>query len=111
LDALKHRGLVSETKHSFARHFLETKHSRGLLQKAWPALRLLLPRLPRVKAGIARHKVEVHIFAGRHDRIIHVADALAFAKGAPNVQLHVLDKGHWLLDDETIRDASRALLG
>ncbi len=109
LDALKHRGFVSETKHSFARHFLETKHSRRLLQKAWPALRLLLPRIPRVKAVIARHNIAVHIFAGRHDRIIPLSGVIAFAKGAPNVTLHVLEKGHWVLDGGTLRDVAQAL--
>ena len=110
LDALKHRGVLNETKHSFVRQFLETPHSRGLLRKAWPSLRHLVPRVARVKAAIARHKIVVHIFAGRHDRVIPLSSAVAFAKGSPMVKLHILDTGHHVLDGDNIRAASEALL-
>lgn len=111
LDALKARGVLNEAKHSFTRHYLETDSSRGLLRKAWPALRQLIPRIPRVKRAIARHNIPVHIFAGRNDRVIPLSGATALAKGVPTVHLHILDKGHRLLEGGTVRDASQALLG
>ena len=111
LNTLQKRGVMSQSRIAFARYYLESVHSRGLLRKAWPSLRYLIPRPARVKAGIARHKIEVHIFAGRHDRVIPLSGAVAFAKSAPNVHLHVVEKGHRVLDSETVRDAARALLG
>ena len=111
LNALKKRGVVSPARLEFARHYLENESSRGLLRKAWPSLRYLLPRRSRVKAAIRRYKIQLHIFAGRHDHIIPHSDAVAFAKGAPDVHLHTLEKGHWVLDSDTIRDAAKALIG
>lgn len=111
LDALKARGVLNEAKHSFTKYYLESASSRGLLRKAWPALRHLIPRTARVKAAIARHNIHVHIFAGRFDRVIPLAGAVAFARGTRNIHLHILEKGHRVLDGETIRDVAQALQG
>lgn len=110
LDALKRRGVLSDARHQFAKYYLESSHSRGLLRKAWPSLRFLIPRPARVKAAIAAHNIPVHIFAGRYDRVIPLSGATSFARGMPQVKLRVLEKGHRVIESDTLGSMAATLL-
>lgn len=110
LDGLRRRGLLDESRHRFFVQYLEAGWSRSLLQRAWPPLRYLTPSNARVRAAIRSHHVPVHLFMGIHDPVIPLRYAEAFAKGAPDVHLHRLQRGHRLLDGETISTMAGCLL-
>jgi len=99
---LKRLSIISKGRYKFAMYYLEKENDRDLLLKVWPNMSDIIPDRKKLKAIIAQRKIPVYIFIGRYDKVIPVDYGEKFKKNIPSVQLHVLDKGHWLFDEETI---------
>jgi len=108
--ALRRRGVLAESQAQFVQYYLESSGAREFLGKAWPALRHLVPRVSRVHAVLRAHRIPVHIFAGRHDRVIPLSAAKAFAAGQAHVHLHILERGHRVIDAGTLSTIAQPLL-
>lgn len=102
--------LLDISRYRFVMHYLESESSRNMLLKVWPAMRLLLPDQKKVKEHIRRYHIPVSIFMGKFDRVIPVKLATKFSKGLPTVHLHVLPKGHKLLDGRSTAEIAASLL-
>ena len=80
------------------------------LLKVWSDLNLLIPDRTKLKALIRKYKLPVDIFMGAYDRIIPVKQAKQFKGDLETVNIHVLEKGHKILDNETVAQISQYFL-
>ena len=83
--------------------------SRAFLKKVWPNLRLFIPDQQLVKQQIRKHHIPVQLFMGRHDRVIPLKHAELFASGAADIHMHILDKGHRVIDNESAATIVKSL--
>jgi pimeloyl-ACP methyl ester carboxylesterase len=102
LGRLRGRNWLNESRYQFAVQYLQSEGARRLLHQAWPPLRLLTPSTSKVKGAIRQHHIPVHLFMGVRDKVIPLHYAETFAKGAPDVHLYRLRKGHRVMDSDTI---------
>lgn len=100
-DFLHRRKWLDPSRYRFVMHYLGSPESRHLLGNVWPSLRFILPETKKVKFAIRQYGIPVHLYMGRYDRVIPVKLGEAFAAGAKEVTLHILEKGHRLVDEET----------
>lgn len=102
--------LLDISRYRFVMHYLESEQSRHMLLRVWPAMRMLIPDHKKVKEHIRRNNIPVPVFMGKFDRVIPVKFAVKFSKGLPTVHLHVLTKGHKLLDGRSTAEIAASLL-
>ena len=110
LDWLRKLRLVDNHRHGFAKHYLGSESNRSFLLKVWPCLRHLVPDDPYLRRTVQNQSIPVHIYMGQHDKIIPVRLAQRFKDNLDTVHLYILDKGHRLLDAETVPQIAAALL-
>lgn len=99
-EFLRKYKLLDESRMKFVRHQLMNATVRGRLSYVWPVTSRLIANIPIIKWNINKHKIEVHLFMGKYDRIFPIAQGEAFIKKLKNAQLHLLDTGHNLLTPE-----------
>ena len=107
---LKRGGLINDSVHKLVTYYLQDEASRNQLKNGWPALSDIMPPPGKVKAMIKQYHIPVAIFMGLYDKIIPHAIAQKFQSGLDSVQLRIVEKGHRLLDNETIKDIAQTLL-
>lgn len=109
VDWLRRKGWVDAGRQQFVTYFLGSQHSREFLGNAWPAVQELVPSIPGVRAAIETYKIPVHLFMGKWDQVIPPKNAAAFARDSRQIKIHLLDKGHHVLDAETARSIAQML--
>jgi pimeloyl-ACP methyl ester carboxylesterase len=102
--------LIDASHHRFLLQYVSSPFSRNFLEKVWPGMRLLVPDRRKVRAGVRRWHIPVHVFMGRYDRIIPLRQAYSFSGGIPEIKVHVLEKGHRLIDAETLSKIAECLI-
>lgn len=110
LDWLHQKKWVDHSRYHFARYFVQTDTSRHFLKNVWLDLRFLKPDLKKIKSNIQRYQTPACIFMGQYDRVIPPGQAVAFAKGLPEVRVTVLQKGHRLMDSDTFQHMAQCLI-
>jgi pimeloyl-ACP methyl ester carboxylesterase len=55
---------------------------------------------PRWQAYLRTHQPPTLVVWGKHDPLFTVAGALAFAREVPTAEMHLLNAGHFALDEE-----------
>jgi pimeloyl-ACP methyl ester carboxylesterase len=110
MDWLKERKWLDQQKHSFVSWYLQSEHTRSFLLKVWPCLRKLVPAPRKVRAAIQKHELPVYIFMGMHDKVIPVKLAHSFKRNLKSVHLYVLQKGHRVMDADTLPQITGCLL-
>ncbi len=110
LGWLERQKLLDPAKKKFMDQYVSEAATRQFLKKVWPNLGALVPDPQKVRQNIAQHYIPVNIFIGRYDRVIHPENGKAFAEGAPLIKLHMLEKGHRVMDSESIGAISQSLL-
>jgi len=110
IDWLHRCGLLSSVRYKFVMRHVGTEAARRFLLQVWPAMCRLLPDSRKVRRNIRRYHIPVHIFMGRDDRIIPPRAARSFGRGLPEVQVTVLEEGHYLFRRELLREITRCLL-
>ena len=58
------------------------------------------PRYPEWQAYLREHQPPTIITWGRHDEIFPASGALPYLRDLPNAELHLLDTGHFALDED-----------
>lgn len=106
---LEKLSFIPRDKYLFALQYIRKDAARNLLYQVWMSTRLLLPNLRRIKAKI-NPAMPIHLFMGRYDNIIPLASGLRLQRKIPSIKLHIVDKGHNLLDDLTVQQTVRACL-
>jgi pimeloyl-ACP methyl ester carboxylesterase len=102
--------LINASRHKFVLHYLQTAESRERLRLVWAKLADIVPHLHRLQYALNGRAIPIHLFMGRFDRIIPVAHAEHFKKVFGNVHLHILQKGHRLMDADVATQVAAALM-
>jgi len=110
VDWLARYKWIDPSRKRFVAYYVDEPDARTLLRQVWPNLRLMIPDLRTVKKNISRYKIHTHLVMGRHDKVIPLRHAKIFMTGAPDVQLHLLEKGHRIMDEETALEVAKILL-
>lgn len=106
----RRRNWLDESRYKFASRYWETEESRKFLNNVWPAMRQIMPDYDKLSDVVAQYSIPIFIFMGRHDRVIPFKLAQKFNKKISTAQLQLLDKGHRMLDDETLPQICNCLL-
>jgi len=109
VTGMRSAGIVNEGRYRFATHYIDSDASRGFLLKVWPNLRFIVPDRNKLKEAINKYKIPVHIFIGNRDKVILAKYGERFKKEMSTVKLYIVDRGHWLLDDETLSAMAKHL--
>jgi len=110
VEWMKKRNWVHESRYRFVSYYLQSKESRKLLLKVWPAMRDLVPDPRKLRSLIKQYRIQVTIFMGKHDKIMPPVIAEKFKSGLDTVQLFILEKGHRVFDNETAQQIASSLL-
>ncbi len=102
LKAARKLHIISEHRYTFGMRYINTPESRELLLRIWPCMRLLVPDDKKLKEVLNSHSIPVTLFMGKYDRVIPLKLAHVFCKGVPAAKLVILDKGHRILDEQTL---------
>lgn len=110
IDWLRDMKMVDIWRHKFVMNAVKTKEKRQQLLHAWPAVSLLMPAASKLKQIIRAYSLHLDIYMGAYDRIMPPALATKFGTGLPTVQVHLLEKGHRLLDADSIEQIASNLI-
>lgn len=110
IDWARRRKIVSEARYKFAMQYLQTPESRNFLLDVWPAMCLVIPQNSRVRVMVNKYKIPVHLFMGSFDKVIPPDMGKRFKKGMDTVQLHIVNKGHRVMDEDTLPQIAQCLL-
>lgn len=110
LGWMERKRLLDPAKKRFMDQYVSEATTRQFLKKVWPNLGALVPNPQKVRNNITAYNIPVHLFVGKHDRVILLPHALTFASEMPLVFLHVLDKGHRVMDSDSMGEISKSLL-
>lgn len=101
--------LIDHSRYKFAMRYLHDKQERRFLLKVWPCMSLIIPDYKVLTRLINEHQTPVDIFMGYYDKVIPLGLAEQFSKGMDSVHVHVLKRGHKLIDKETIQEVITCL--
>ncbi|OSZ78511.1 hypothetical protein CAP35_09740 [Chitinophagaceae bacterium IBVUCB1] len=109
----KRRKLIDASHHKFAMQYLHEEDERYFLLKVWPCMSLILPDYKKLRGIFNQHSIPVSVYMGKHDRVIPVSLAERFRKILHNahIELYILDKGHALIDKDTLPVIAKSLNG
>lgn len=95
--------LLNNYKYKFALQYIRTPESRNRLLDIWMNTSKLIPDLKKVKHLVDTKKIPVHILMGQQDKVIPLKNAHQFKGRNTNIQLHVFERGHNLLEFEEVK--------
>lgn len=95
-------GVVTRERYAFAMKYIRATGDRAFLHKVWPSLSLLIPDTKKLVATIEEYNIPVHVFMGAKDPVIPANHAKRFKAKCDKVHVHILDKGHRILDADTL---------
>lgn len=111
LFSLLHQiGLINRSMFKFAMQYIRTEESRQMLYNIWISTSKLIPDLLKIKKVVRQTNISFHLLMGQQDQVIPVKNALQFKANASNINLHVFERGHNLLDFEEVRGTVAAWL-
>lgn len=110
IETVRKLKMVNTIRYNFAMRYIRAEEDRNFLLKVWPCMSLLIPDINRLKTIIPQNNIQVNLFMGKHDTIIPVSLGKQFIQNIPSAQLTVLDKGHKVLDTDTIPVIAKSLL-
>lgn len=109
LNLLKQIKILGSMKYKFVMINLDTPEKRKKVEMTWNSLRLLIPRSRVLKKIITEYKLPVTIFMGSYDKVIPVSNAEQFKKGKTTVEMLIFEKGHRLIDNDTIKPIAESI--
>lgn len=107
---LKEKKYVNASQYNFAMHYLDTPERRDFLLKVWPDMSRIIPNSRKLRNVIVKHHIQINIFMGAYDRVIPVKHAERFKNGLESVKVHITEKGHRVMDTDTMPQMAECLL-
>lgn len=102
IETVRKLGMINAVRYNFAMRYVRSEKDRAFLLKVWPCLSLLIPDINKLKSIVAQHNMKIGVFMGKDDVIIPPSLGREFKKNIPSANLVILDKGHKILDADTI---------
>lgn len=105
------RNIIDASRQKFAMQYLNEAQERHFLLKVWPCMSLLIPDYKKLKSEITRHNIHISVYMGKFDKVIPVNLAERFKEtlNNANIELLVLNKGHRLIDEDTLPIIAKSL--
>jgi pimeloyl-ACP methyl ester carboxylesterase len=102
IEIARKLGVINTMRYNFAMRYIRAENDREFLLKVWPCMSLLIPDINKLKLIVTQYHIELGVFMGKHDAVIPLSLGIGFKKNIPSADLIILDKGHKLLDADTI---------
>ncbi|HWB27440.1 MAG TPA: alpha/beta hydrolase [Chitinophagaceae bacterium] len=83
-----------------AHYYLDDSGERLKLYKRWTTMRRFKPKLTLIKKFIKQNSITVRFLFGRYDNIILSERSAIFKEDNQNVQVHVINAGHRLMQQK-----------
>ncbi len=99
IDLLRKFRVISASLHKFTRWQMETREKRQKVYDVWMTIKPIHIDLRAIRSILRQYRLPAHLFFGRYDKIIPPAIGDAFPPDLARV--HILDKGHQLIDEAT----------
>ena len=96
--------IINSRTANFVKSTLDTNEKREMVYKTWICLKDLDPEIRTIQSIINRKNLRVHLFFGKHDKLIPPSIGKKFQEGIKNKNLHVVDSGHQLITDKINSD-------
>jgi pimeloyl-ACP methyl ester carboxylesterase len=109
INAARNLKIVSEARYKFAMQNMNSVWKRMQLLHIWPNMSRIIPDMKKLQTVLGQYNIPVHVFIGVHDRVIPVKYGKRFVKKIKTAKLHVVEKGHWLFDADTISKMAACL--
>lgn len=109
LSPLRKAKLIDESRYKFVSRSLETPAQRAMLRHVWTDMKGVVSRSEKIRQAIRKWGIATDIFMGRYDRVIPLKHGRRFAQSLSMARLHVLDRGHALLDSHTLSLVAQSL--
>lgn len=90
-----------------AHYYTDDEKERARLYCRWTTMRKFKPNLPRIKKTIRQHGIPIRFLFGRFDNIILSHRSNIFKQDTQNVQVHIIDAGHRLLQEKYVQAICR----
>ncbi len=87
-------GLVNKTVLKLAETEMATPQKRRRVYLTWMLYRFLEVDIKSLAASLNKHKIKVHIFLGKYDKLIHIQTVKPLTRLLKNVEVSVLECGH-----------------
>lgn len=87
-------GLVEKSAVKFAQSTLSTATQRERVYRSWVGFSTIRPNMPTVAAAILQHKIDLKLFLGKFDTLLHASYVRPLTKRLPTLQLIILPTGH-----------------
>ena len=100
LAVLKVVGIVSSRTANFVKSTLDTNEKREMVFKTWTCLKNLDPDIKAIQSIINNKNLFIHLFFGRHDKLIPPSIGKKFQAGLKSKNLHVVEGGHQLITEK-----------
>ncbi len=100
IKVLHQIGFINRGRHNFAHYHVGTEEKRNRLFKTWKSLHHFKLHPQKVKSLFKNKNIKVELYFGAKDKIIPVALGEKLSSGLPNVNLHVLNTSHRLVEKE-----------
>jgi pimeloyl-ACP methyl ester carboxylesterase len=104
LGVLKFTGIINSRTANFVKSTLDTNEKREMVFKTWTCLKELDPDIKSVQSIINDKNLFIHLFFGRHDKLIPPSIGKKFLAGLKNKNLHIVEGGHQLITDKLNAD-------
>ena len=98
---LQRISLIHEKLSDFIQNSLDTREKRQLVWNVWMCFREIKPNSSKIRAIINQHKIQMHLFFGKYDRVIPPSIGEQFVNKLTDKNcLHVVDMGHNLIKEK-----------
>ena len=99
IKAFRRLGIISPWLHKFTFNHLNTREKRQRLYDTWVSMADFQIQLPALRQLLNKHAIPVVLIFGERDEVIPPAVATIFAKGVDHATIHIIQRGHYFIDD------------
>ncbi len=90
-------------------HFLETEKERRIQVALFQDYKTNLDDYPRWQAFLRKHQFPALLVWGKRDPVFTVAGARAYLRDLPNAELHLVDAGHFAVEEKPVEIAKHII--
>jgi len=92
--------LITKFIHDFCIYHTNSPERRERIIGTWSSLRYFRIQPKAIKRALIHSKIPTHLFYGTRDEVIPLAGGQWLSKDAPNIDLHLIEEGHLLIDEK-----------
>lgn len=102
IKLLHEKNIIQEKKYRFLMMHLQTAAQRNKLRNIWSDFSLLIPDKKRLHKVVRKYGIKMDVFMGAKDVVIPADKAKAFKKSVADAEIHIINQGHRMFDEESV---------